>query len=96
MNLIVEVVEVRGRCPVHRVGDVFRLLDGYRLSADRPVCMHALAALLPYYNAVRFAEPAQLGLADRDDPGALCVQCPDPCARTGGGTVVLRVKRAGA
>ncbi len=93
MDLIVRVAEVRGHCPVYREGDTFRLLDGWRLVAETPVCMHALAALMPYYNALRFAEPAQLGLADPDEPGSLCVQCPDPCARSGGGTVPFRVTR---
>jgi len=94
MDLIVQVTEIQGHCPVYGKGDVFRLLDGWRLVADKPVCMHALASLLPYYNALRFAEPADLGLAGREDPGALYIQCADPCARTGGGTVVFRVTRS--
>jgi uncharacterized repeat protein (TIGR04076 family) len=91
VDLLVEVAEVRGRCPVYAAGDSFRLLDGWRLTSDRPLCMHALASLLPYYNALRFADPGDLGLADRDDPRALDVQCPDPCVQTGGGTVLFRV-----
>jgi hypothetical protein len=53
MHLLVRVAEIKGRCPVYAVGDSFRLEDGYRLVSEIPLCMHSLAALLPYYNALR-------------------------------------------
>jgi len=88
--LEVEVVEVQGHCPVYRVGDRFRIEGGYRLVAGRPVCLHALQSLSPYYVPLsRGIPPAELGLAGPD--GAAYVQCLDPFRYTGGGTVTFRV-----
>ena len=58
-DLVVRVKEVKGHCPVYKVGDSFRLERGYRLVADGPLCMHSLASLLPYYNALRVSEPSR-------------------------------------
>ena len=93
MDLIITVKAVRGRCPVYRVGDRIVLREGYRLDlADSDaVCMHSLASVMPYYNAVFRGVAAQdLGLADAE--GRACVQCLDPCEETGGGTVTLRLE----
>jgi len=56
--------------------------------------MHALASLMPYYNALRFAGPEELGLAGKEDREALYIQCLDPCVQTGGGTVIFAVTRS--
>lgn len=89
-DLKVRVVEVKGDCPVYRVGDHFRILEGYKLQAERPLCLHALSALMPYYVALSHGTPPQeLGLGD-DDTAYL--QCLDPHERTGGGTVVFAVR----
>ena len=89
-DLTVEVVEVRGRCPVHRVGDRFQIQAGYRLVTGGPICLHALQALAPYYVPLsRGVEPSALGLSGPD--GAAYVQCLDPMDYTGGGTVVFRI-----
>ncbi|GAK59913.1 hypothetical proteinPH0647 [Candidatus Vecturithrix granuli] len=93
MYLLVKVVEIKGHCPVYKVGDSFRLEDGFRLVADIPLCMHALAALLPFYNALRFCEPKQLGLAEKDNPASAYVQCPDSVSRTDGGTVIFEISK---
>jgi uncharacterized repeat protein (TIGR04076 family) len=86
-DLQVEVVQVKGHCPVYRVGDRFMILEGYKLQAERPLCLHSLASILPYYVALsRGASPKELGLGAED---AAYVQCLDPCERTGGGTVIL-------
>lgn len=90
-DLVVEVVEVRGRCPVHRVGDRFFIREGYRLVTERPICLHAFQSLAPYYVPLsREIDPADLGLSGPD--GAAYVQCLDPVDRTGGGTVVFRIE----
>ena len=87
--LRVEVVEIQGRCPAYQVGDFFWIEEGYRLVAGRPICLHALQSLNPYYVPLsRGMAPADLGLAD----GAAYVQCLDPCRYTGGGTVTFRVE----
>lgn len=66
-TLRVTVASVAGRCPVYRKGDGFRVLDGYRLVAAGPVCLHALMSLAPYYVALsRGVAPDELGLAGPD------------------------------
>jgi uncharacterized repeat protein (TIGR04076 family) len=53
MDLLVAVKEIKGRCPVHRAGDSFTLKACYQLVSEIPVCMHALASLMPWYNALQ-------------------------------------------
>jgi len=57
MEIKITVKEIRGQCPTYRVGDSFTLKAGYQLMSDTPVCMHGLAALMPYYNALRVITP---------------------------------------
>lgn len=91
-ELLIEVVEVQGHCPVYQVGDRFLIQEGYQLVSDRPVCMNALGSLCPYYIPLsRGIDPANLGLAGPD--GAAYVQCLDPQRYTGGGTVTFRVSQ---
>lgn len=89
-ELVVKIVEIKGRCPVYRVGDSFRIVDGFRLLTERVLCMHSLASLMPYYVALsRGVSPVELGLTQ--EGGIAYIQCLDPCERTGGGTVVFAV-----
>ncbi len=88
------VKEIRGRCPVYCEGDEFCLADGYRLTSDKPLCMHSLAAIMPFYNAFRFAGAADMGLAGRKDGGRMYVQCPDACDYTDGGTVIFELRKS--
>ena len=62
MEIVVTVKEIRGHCPTYKVGDSFTLKAGYQLVSDIPVCMHALACLMPYYNALRVSEPDKWGI----------------------------------
>jgi uncharacterized repeat protein (TIGR04076 family) len=90
LNLQIQVTDIQGACPVYRVGESFRIEDGYKLVANCSVCMHALQSLNPYYVALsRGIAPNDLGLAGKD--GATYVQCLDPQRYTGGGTVTFRV-----
>ncbi len=94
MKLVVRVVEIKGSCPVYKVGDEFTIADGYRLdtAVSCPhICMHSLASLLPYYNALRFKPGRDFGLAKEGDRAYL--QCLDPFEHTGGGTAVFEVRR---
>ena len=59
MDILVTVEEVRGSCATYKVGDSFTLKAGYKLVSDIPVCMHGLASLMPYYNALRVSEPSK-------------------------------------
>ncbi len=93
MDLKITVQSIKGTCPVYKVGDHFILKDGYRLTSDIPVCMHALASLMPHYNAFRFADPGRWGAAGKHERNKLYFQCLDPYEYTGGGTVVFEVSR---
>ncbi len=93
MDLLVRVKEVKGHCPVYKVGDNFQLKDGYRLVTQIPLCMHSLASLLPHYNALRVSHPVEWGLAGKDDKTKGYVQCLDPFAYTDGGTVVFEISK---
>ena len=93
MDLIVKVKEIKGSCPVYKTGDKFTLKEGYKLVADIPVCMHSLASILPYYNALRKMSPADLGIAGKEEKDKAFVQCLDPLCYTGGGTVVFEITK---
>ena len=91
LDLLVKVLEIKGRCPVYRVGSTFRITEGFKLLTDEPLCMHSLASLLPYYVALsRGISPLQLGLTNEGESVAY-LQCLDPCEYTGGGTVIFGV-----
>ena len=89
--LRIKVKEIKGHCPVYKVGDAFYITDGYKLKVTQPICMHALASIMPYYVALsRGVLPKELGLGEGD---VAYVQCLDPCEYTDGGTVVFEIKR---
>ena len=93
-RLIITVQEIKGHCPVYRVGNRIVLDEGYRLNLEETdnVCMHSLASIMPYYVALyRGVDPKELGLS-RDGKSAH-VQCLDPCDYTGGGTVILEIEK---
>lgn len=95
MKLEVKVIEIKGNCPVHKVGDKFELIEGYRLQHPngKPICMHALASLMPFYNALAKGVKAEkMGLAGKE-PGKLHFQCMDPVHYTDGGTAVFQVRK---
>jgi uncharacterized repeat protein (TIGR04076 family) len=91
MDLLVKVKEIKGSCPVYKVGDRFRLKEGYKLTTEIPLCMHSLAALMPFYNALRISRPEEWGLAGKEERGKAYVQCLDPYEITGGGTAIFEV-----
>jgi len=96
MDLIIRVKEIKGHCPVYKVGDSFKLEDGYRLVSNIPLCMHSLASLLPYYNALRVSEPDRWGLTGKEGKTKAYLQCLDPLSYTDGGTVIFEVSRVGS
>ena len=95
MDLKVTVKQIKGHCPTYKLGDTFTLKAGYQLVSDIPVCMHGLAALMPYYNALRVSEPSKWGIEGKDDKSKAYVHCPDPCDTTDGGTVVFEIEKIG-
>jgi uncharacterized repeat protein (TIGR04076 family) len=94
--LEIEVVEVRGKCPVHRVGDKI-LIDGASIVLDKTdaLCIHAFSVILHYAVALdESADPVKLGLTKPEDRENAYVQCVDPWKPyTEGGTVIFRIKR---
>jgi uncharacterized repeat protein (TIGR04076 family) len=93
MELIIKVVNVKGKCPVYKPGSQFVLKEGYILdpAASDRVCMHSLASILPYYVALaKGVQAKDLGLS-REGSKEAYVQCLDPCEITGGGTVRFQI-----
>ena len=89
-DIIIRVKEIKGQCPVFSVGDKIILKEGYKIESEIEICMHSLASIMPFYNALRFAGPSELGLGEEN---SAYVQCPDACEHTGGGTVVFEISR---
>ena len=94
--LEIEVVKVRGYCPVYKVGDKI-VIDDPEIVLEKTdaLCVHALSSLLHYVLILeRGGDPVELGLTKREDREHAYIQCLDPGKPyTNGGTVVFRVKR---
>ena len=94
IQVAIEVVEVKGKCPVHKIGDKI-IIQGSRIDLGRTdnLCIHAMPSLLHYAVALREgADPRKLGLST--DKGNAYIQCLDPGAPyTEGGTVIFRCRR---
>ena len=95
MELVIKVVDIKGKCPVYKLGNKITLKEGYILepAASDRICMHSLASVLPYYVALaKGVQAADLGLSQEGSAEAY-VQCLDPCEITGGGTVRFQMSR---
>lgn len=94
--LEIKVHEIRGKCPVHKVGDKM-VIDGPEIVLDKTdaVCVHALSTLLHYVVALEEgADPVKLGLTKPEEKEYAYMQCVDPGEPyTQGGTVVFRCRR---
>ena len=93
-KLVIRVKEIKGRCPVYRVGDKIVLDEGYRFNLKETdnVCMHSLSSIMPYHIALyRGVNPKDIGLSKESQRAY--VQCLDPCEYTGGGTVVFEIQK---
>ena len=90
-RLEARVVEIRGRCPVFKLGDRI-VVEGPRIKLEETdaICTHAFASLLPYIVALRKGiKPSELGLGKREKA---YVQCLDPGPPyTDGGTVIFEI-----
>ena len=93
-KLIISVYEIRGKCPVHRVGDRITIeMPMLVLGETDNVCIHALTAMQTILHALaRGYSAKELGVGSSDDEAYL--QCPDPGPPyTQGGTVIFKIKR---
>jgi len=94
-RLTITVREIRGNCPVYRVGDKMVIEEPKILTKERnAICMHALASMLtmlvPLSRGVSFKE---LGLA-KEEGEVGYIQCLDPGEPyTEGGTVIFEIMR---
>ena len=94
--LEIEVVEVRGFCPVHQLGDKILIADPkIILEKTDALCTHALSSLLHYVLVLeKGADPVELGLSKQSDRKNAYVQCVDPGKPyTNGGTVIFKIRR---
>jgi len=93
--LEIEVYEIRGRCPLYKVGDKM-LIDGPQIVLDKTdsLCIHALSTLFHYVVALdEGADPVKLGLTKPEDKEYAYMQCVDPGKPyTDGGTVIFRCR----
>ena len=94
MVLEIKVCEIKGTCPVYKLGDRM-VIDGARILLDRTdaVCVHALSTLLHYVVALdEGANPVKLGLSkDKEHAYMQCVDPGEPY--TEGGTVIFECRR---
>lgn len=94
--LEVEVVEVRGHCPVYKVGDKV-VIDDPEIVLEKTdaLCVHALHSLLHYVLILeRGGDPVELGLTKPEDKEHAYIQCLDPGEPyTNGGTVIFKIRR---
>ena len=94
--LEIEVCEIRGKCPVYKVGDKIVINDP-KILLDRTdaLCTHALSTLLHYVTILEHDWcPVKLGLTTPKDPEHAYMQCVDPAQPyTEGGTVIFRCCR---
>lgn len=93
--LEIEVCEIRGKCPVHKVGDKI-VIDGPKIVLEKTdaVCVHALSSLLHYVIALdEHVDPRKLGLSKQRNTAY--IQCVDPGEPyTTGGTVIFKCRPA--
>jgi uncharacterized repeat protein (TIGR04076 family) len=94
VRIRVEIVEVRGKCPVYEVGDSFLVeMPKLVVKPETKVCVHAFIAIQTFLQALaRGYSAKKLGIGSKDDEGY--VQCPDPGPPyTSGGTVIFKLKK---
>ncbi len=93
-RVLIEVINIRGRCPVYKVGDKI-YLEGFYIDSKNSsnICMHAFASMISLLSAFSHGASAiELGIGDKEDEGYL--QCCDPGdPYTKGGTVIFKIKR---
>ena len=93
-RLEISVKEIRGNCPVHKVGDKI-VIEGPSIKLDETdaLCIHAFACLTTFLVALRDGvDPKALGLAKASGDTAY-YQCLDPGEPyTAGGTMLFEIK----
>ena len=94
--LEIKVREIKGKCPVYKVGDKIVFDDPrIELAQTDALCTHALSTLLHYVTILEHDWcPVKLGLTRSEDPEHAYMQCVDPgLPYTDGGTVIFECSR---
>lgn len=94
-RLIITAKEIRGKCPVFKIGDKIAIdVPEIILQKTSALCVHALGSMLSMIVALsRGVSFKELGLA-KEEGEVGYVQCLDPGPPyTLGGTVVFEIKR---
>lgn len=93
-KIIATVKDVRGYCPIYRVGDSF-MIEWFYIKTENSsnICLHALSSMLTLISAFIHGSSAKnLGIGSEDDVGY--IQCPDlGPPYTKGGTVIFELRR---
>ena len=82
--LEIVVHEIRGKCPVYKVGDRM-MIDDPSILVDKTdaICTHALSSLLHYVLVLEEGvDPLKLGLSKPEDREYAYIQCFDLELRT--------------
>ncbi|WP_456422293.1 TIGR04076 family protein [Thermococcus sp.] len=90
-RLEIKVAEIRGKCPVFKLGDKI-VIEGPQIKLDETdaICTHAFASLLPYLVALRKGiKPKELGLGKGEKAYIQCLDPGEPY--TNGGTVIFEI-----
>jgi len=94
--LEIKVHEIKGKCPVYKVGDRM-VIDDPKIVLDKTnaLCTHALSTLLHYVTILEHDWcPVKLGLTTPQNPDHAYMQCVDPGEPyTQGGTVLFECRR---
>ncbi|MEM3549503.1 MAG: TIGR04076 family protein [Candidatus Bathyarchaeia archaeon] len=94
--LEIVVFEIRGSCPVYKVGDKI-VFDDPRIVLEwtDALCVHALSSLLHYVLVLdRAWNAVELGLTKPEDSENAYIQCVDPGKPyTHGGTVIFKIRK---
>ena len=94
-RLIIKVKEIRGKCPVFKVGDRI-VIEGPKIVSEKTdaLCVHALGSMLSMVIALgRGVDFKELGLA-KEEGDVGYVQCLDPGSPyTLCGTVIFEIIR---
>jgi len=94
-RLVITVKEIRGKCPVFKVGDKIVVeIPKIVLKENDALCAHAFGSMISMITALsRGISFRELGLATKEgDVGY--VQCLDPgTPYTDGGTVIFEIRR---
>jgi uncharacterized repeat protein (TIGR04076 family) len=96
MMLEITVHEIKGNCPIYKVGDKIVIQNPeINLKKTEALCTHALPPILHYALVLEKRWiPFELGLTKEDDQENAYIQCLDPGPPlTDGGTVIFRINK---